>query len=75
MLLGNGHVHTTGRLVLRDLRLTARGAPGTSGRRISTTLLRLLDELARDHRYRITALESGGTGHAFDQRALRRHRR
>jgi len=63
-ILANPRIATSGRLVLTDLRDAAAGRPGTAGSPLSATLLRLIAVLGQRHRLVITALESGGTGHA-----------
>ncbi len=63
-ILANPHIAESGRLVLTDLQNTAAGRPATAGSPLSATLLRLIAVLGQRHRLVITALESGGTGHA-----------
>jgi peptidoglycan hydrolase-like protein with peptidoglycan-binding domain len=63
-ILANGRIAKSGRLVLTDLQDAAAGRPATAGRPLSATLLRLIVALGRSHSLSITALESGGTGHA-----------
>lgn len=63
-LLDNAFVLKVGRLVPEDLQSAAAGRPGSSGKAISSVILQALATLAINHSYRITALESGGTGHA-----------
>ena len=62
-------IKTGGRLVLQDLQDAAAGLPGTASkpgdpRPLSATLLSLIAELGQHHTVVLTALESGGTGHA-----------
>ncbi|HSX14801.1 MAG TPA: hypothetical protein VLE72_02725 [Candidatus Saccharimonadales bacterium] len=67
-LISNPKVDKTGRLVLQDLQSTSQGQPASAGAPLSQTLLALLVALSNGHSYQITALESGGTGHATSSR-------
>jgi len=63
-ILANPRIAESGRLVLADLQDAAAGRSGTAGSPLSATLLRLIAVLGQRHSLVITALESGGTGHA-----------
>ncbi|MFJ8496000.1 hypothetical protein ACIRBZ_47980, partial [Streptomyces sp. NPDC094038] len=63
-LLSDSRVDKSGRLVMTDLQNTAAGKPGSSGAPVSATLLRMIVTVAQQHTVKISALESGGTGHS-----------
>lgn len=63
-ILANRNIDTSGRLVKTDLQDTAAGKRATAGTYLSATLLRLIVALGKSHTVRLTALESGGTGHS-----------
>jgi hypothetical protein len=63
-ILANSNISEHGRDVVADLRDAAAGRVGSSGAPLSATLLSLVAELGQYHTVTITALESGGTGHA-----------
>jgi len=63
-ILANKGITENGRDVTYDLQAAAAGRAGSSGAPLSATLLSLVAELGRYHTVTITALESGGTGHA-----------
>jgi hypothetical protein len=68
MLLANPRVTKNEAFVRHDLEAAARGAAGSAGRPIDAALLRMLVVLAQRHSFSISALESGGSGHARGSR-------
>ena len=66
-ILANSKIDTTsGRLVQEDLQDAAAGKPSSAGAPLSTAILKLIATLGQNHSFTISALESGGTGHAND---------
>jgi hypothetical protein len=63
-ILANSNIDKSGRLVLSDLQAAASGRPASAGTPLSATLLRMIATLGQNHTLTISALESGGTGHA-----------
>ncbi len=58
------NIRLSGRLVRQDLTLASQGKPGSSGVPLSANMLAILLELAKTRQVTVTAIESGGTGHA-----------
>lgn len=65
-IVANPRIDKSGRLVLSDLQAAASGKPASAGTPLSTTLLRMIATLGQNHTFKISALESGGTGHVSD---------
>lgn len=63
-VLVSPQINLFGRLVRQDVTLTSQGKPGSSGAPLSANMLAILLELAKTRHIIITAIESGGTGHA-----------
>ncbi len=62
-IITSPNVAATGRLVEEDLVDAELNEPSSAGAFLDVALLQLLVVFAQHHRYTITALESGGTGH------------
>lgn len=54
----------SGRLVKKDIELAAEGKESTSGKKLDVRILQLMLAMAKDHKFHVSAIESGGTGHS-----------
>jgi hypothetical protein len=67
-ILNSPGIDTSGRLVRTDLQDAAAGKPSSNGYFLSTAVLTIVLTAAQNHTLKVTALESGGTGHSAGSR-------
>jgi hypothetical protein len=65
-ILANTKIIKSGRLVMDDLQLTAKGQMGTANAPMSATILQMIANLGKNHSVVVNALQSGGTGHCHN---------